>query len=92
MADLCGPVRGSLYHEPQAVKQLYPPLVDDKLFSKHIIELLLLNKAIQTIPIRIGYAVWTGIGAAIVASLFLTNQPFLEGVIYHPPHRINYWS
>jgi quaternary ammonium compound-resistance protein SugE len=37
----------------------------------------LLNKAIQTIPIGTGYAVWTGIGAVGTAlvGIFLFNEP-----------------
>lgn len=40
---------------------------------------LLLNKAIQTIPIGTGYAVWTGIGAvgtAVVGILFFQEAAF----------------
>ncbi|HEX6225704.1 MAG TPA: multidrug efflux SMR transporter [Chryseolinea sp.] len=37
----------------------------------------LLNKAIQTIPIGTGYAVWTGIGAVgtAIVGIFLFNEP-----------------
>jgi quaternary ammonium compound-resistance protein SugE len=37
----------------------------------------LLNKAIQSIPIGTGYAVWTGIGAAgtVLVGIFLFKEP-----------------
>jgi quaternary ammonium compound-resistance protein SugE len=37
----------------------------------------LLNKAIQTIPLGTGYAVWTGIGAAgtAILGIFVFNEP-----------------
>jgi quaternary ammonium compound-resistance protein SugE len=40
---------------------------------------LLLNKAIQTIPMGTGYAVWTGIGAAgtAIMGIFFFNEPAL---------------
>ncbi len=38
---------------------------------------LLLNKAVQTLPIGTAYAVWTGIGAAgsVLAGIFLFKEP-----------------
>jgi quaternary ammonium compound-resistance protein SugE len=38
---------------------------------------LCLNKAIQTIPLGTGYAVWTGIGAVgtVIVGIFLFNEP-----------------
>lgn len=38
---------------------------------------LLLNKAIQTIPLGTGYAVWTGIGAVgtSLVGIFIFNEP-----------------
>ncbi|MBC8051853.1 MAG: multidrug efflux SMR transporter [Sphingobacteriaceae bacterium] len=38
---------------------------------------ILLNKAIQTIPMGTGYAVWTGIGAAgsVIIGIFLFKEP-----------------
>ena len=37
----------------------------------------LLNKAIQTIPLGTGYAVWTGIGAVgtAIVGIFIFNEP-----------------
>ena len=53
---------------------------------------LLLNKAIQTIPLGTGYAVWTGIGAVgtSLVGIFIFNEPafFLEGIFHHPSHRL----
>jgi quaternary ammonium compound-resistance protein SugE len=38
---------------------------------------LLLNKAVQTIPMGTGYAVWTGIGAVgtVIAGILLFKEP-----------------
>ena len=38
---------------------------------------MLLNKAIQTIPLGTGYAVWTGIGAvgSVIIGIFLFKEP-----------------
>lgn len=46
-------------------------------FISITISFLLLNKAIQTIPIGTGYAVWTGIGAVgtTLIGIFLFNEP-----------------
>ncbi|MXV15375.1 DMT family transporter [Hufsiella ginkgonis] len=41
------------------------------------VSFLLLNKAVQTIPIGTAYAVWTGIGAAgsVIAGILLFKEP-----------------
>jgi quaternary ammonium compound-resistance protein SugE len=46
-------------------------------FISITISFLLLNKAIQTIPMGTGYAVWTGIGAVGTAliGIFVFNEP-----------------
>ncbi len=42
-----------------------------------ILSLLLLNKAVQTLPIGTAYAVWTGIGAtgSVLVGIFLFKEP-----------------
>lgn len=42
-----------------------------------VLSFLLLNKAIQTIPIGVGYAVWTGIGAVgtVLVSIIFHKEP-----------------
>jgi quaternary ammonium compound-resistance protein SugE len=44
-----------------------------------IMSFLLLNKAIQTIPMGTGYAVWTGIGAAgtVIMGIFFFDEPVI---------------
>lgn len=46
-------------------------------FVSITLSFLLLNKAIQTIPMGTGYAVWTGIGAVgtVIIGIFLFNEP-----------------
>lgn len=46
-------------------------------FISITLSFLLLNKAIQVIPIGTAYAVWTGIGAAgtVVAGIFFFKEP-----------------
>ena len=49
---------------------------------------LLLNKAIQTIPLGTGYAVWTGIGAVgtSLVGIFIFNEPaFFFGGYFSSP-------
>jgi quaternary ammonium compound-resistance protein SugE len=48
-------------------------------FVSIIMSFLFLNKAIQTIPIGTGYAVWTGIGAAgtAVIGILFFNEPVI---------------
>ena len=62
-------------------------------FISITLSFFLLNKAVQTIPLGTGYAVWTGIGAvgtALVGIFYFSRaRLFLEGVFYHPPHRLN---
>ncbi len=42
-----------------------------------VLSLLLLNKAVQTLPIGTAYAVWTGIGAtgSVLVGIFLFKEP-----------------
>ncbi len=44
----------------------------------YILSIVLLNKAIQKIPIGTAYAVWTGIGAAgtVLLGIFYFREPF----------------
>ncbi|WP_026464887.1 DMT family transporter [Adhaeribacter aquaticus] len=46
-------------------------------FLSITLSFLLLNKAVQTIPIGTGYAVWTGIGAVgtVIIGIFFFNEP-----------------
>jgi quaternary ammonium compound-resistance protein SugE len=46
-------------------------------FVSITLSFLLLNKAIQTIPIGTAYAVWTGIGAigTVLVGIFLFDEP-----------------
>jgi quaternary ammonium compound-resistance protein SugE len=46
-------------------------------FISSILSFYLLNKAVQTIPLGTGYAVWTGIGAVGTAliGIFLFREP-----------------
>ena len=44
----------------------------------YILSILLLNKAVQTIPIGTAYAVWTGIGAAgtVIIGILWFKEPY----------------
>ncbi len=44
----------------------------------YVLSIVLLNKAVQTIPIGTAYAVWTGIGAAgtVLIGIFYFKEPF----------------
>ena len=46
-------------------------------FISMTLSLLLLNKAIQTIPMGTGYAVWTGIGAVgtVIVGILIFREP-----------------
>src|SRR5690348_3058320 len=46
-------------------------------FVSIIVSFLLLNKAVQTIPMGTGYAVWTGIGAVgtVIIGILLFKEP-----------------
>ncbi len=46
-------------------------------FVSITLSFMLLNKAIQTIPIGTGYAVWTGIGAvgSVIIGIFFFKEP-----------------
>ena len=46
-------------------------------FFFYILSIVLLNKAVQTIPIGTAYAVWTGIGAAgtVLLGIFVFHEP-----------------
>ena len=43
----------------------------------YILSVVLLNKAVQTLPLGTAYAVWTGIGTAgtAILAMFLFNEP-----------------
>jgi quaternary ammonium compound-resistance protein SugE len=44
----------------------------------YVLSIVLLNKAVQTIPIGTAYAVWTGIGAAgtVLIGIFYFKEPY----------------
>ena len=44
----------------------------------YVLSIVLLNKAVQTIPIGTAYAVWTGIGAAgtVLLGIFYFKEPY----------------
>ena len=46
-------------------------------FISTVISFLLLNKAVQTIPMGTGYAVWTGIGAVgtVIIGILFFREP-----------------
>lgn len=46
-------------------------------FISITLSFIFLNKAIQTIPLGTGYAVWTGIGAVgtVLIGIFFFNEP-----------------
>ena len=44
----------------------------------YVLSIVLLNKAVQSIPIGTAYAVWTGIGAAgtVLIGIFVFHEPY----------------
>ncbi|HEY8387953.1 MAG TPA: multidrug efflux SMR transporter [Parasegetibacter sp.] len=44
----------------------------------YIMSIILLNKAVQTIPLGTAYAIWTGIGAAgiVILGIFYFKEPY----------------
>ncbi len=50
----------------------------------YILSIVLLNKAVQEIPVGTAYAVWTGIGAAgtVLIGIFYFKEPYNFGRIF----------